>query len=187
MRFHFSPDAFERDSFDWRTVVHLNLVCIVNFILELLPATPPRERVEGFSLDGISDPDSNPPDEIERLRAQLRPLQEVEATLAKGMAMGKHLRRRSGNITLELDQSDYESEPTDAVVKSDTRRRVLSKLFKFFKVSSKSGESDERDEINEAREVISACCTDITSLWGNGAVRSIVSKHGELKNQATTL
>jgi len=43
-----------------------------------------------------------------------------------------------------------------------------------------------QNQISEMQQIISACCTDIVSLWENEAVQSVVLNHGEFQEQATT-
>jgi guanine nucleotide-binding protein subunit alpha len=177
-QFHFAPNAFEEDSLAWRAVIHLNLVCIVNFVLDLLSTTSPvqtRDGNGGFPRNGVNGPENSSTDEIKQLKMRLRPLREVESILSKRLAMGKCLSRRSSNMTLGSDQPS--PKPTEIVVRSGSGWKALSKLH---------GPGGQ-DKINEMRQIISACCTDIVSLWENEAVQSVVVEHGDFQEQATTL
>ena len=89
--------------------------------------------------------------------------------------MGKHLNRRSSDLTVGSDQSSFK--PTEIVVRSGSGWKALSKLH---------GPGGQ-DQIKEMQQVISACCPDIVSLWENDAVQSVVLNHGEFQEQATTL
>lgn len=89
--------------------------------------------------------------------------------------MGKHLSRRSSNLTIGSDHSSFKS--TEIVVRSGSGWKALSKLH---------GPGGQ-DQINEMQQVISACCPDIVSLWENEAVQSVISDYGEFQEQATTL
>ena len=75
-QFHFAPVAFKEDSLAWRAVIHLNLVCIVNFILDILSTTSPIQPHDGGGAsprNEVSEPDSRVTDEIKQLRMRLRP------------------------------------------------------------------------------------------------------------------
>lgn len=174
-QFHFAPVAFKEDSLAWRAVIHLNLLSIVNFILDLLLAQPLDRCGGGSSRNGVNSPDGSATDEIKQLKLRLGPLREVEAILSKRLSMGKHLVRRSSNLTTSSDQSSFKS--TEIVVRSGSGWKALSKLH---------GPGGQ-DEINEMQQIISACCTDIVSLWENEIVQSVVADHGEFQEQATTL
>lgn len=177
-QFHFAPNAFKEDSLAWRAVIHLNLVCVVNFILDLLSTTSPaqvRDGSGGSSRNGVSDTESSATDEIKQLRMRLRPLREVEAILSKRLAVEKCLSRRSSNATLGSDQSSA-PKPTEIAVRSGSGWKALSKLH---------GPGGQ-DQINEMRQIITACCADIASLWENEAVQSVVSEHKGFQEQATT-
>jgi hypothetical protein len=172
-QFHFAPAAFKEDSMAWRAVIHLNLVCIVNFILDLLPpASPGQVRDE----DGRSPRDgSRATDEIKQLKKRLGPLREVEAILSKRLTMGKCPSRRPPSITPESDQSTFKS--VEISVKAGSGWKALSKLH---------GPSGQ-DKMGEMRQIIAACCVDIISLWENEIVQSTVSGHEEFQEHATTL
>ncbi|KAF9652419.1 G-protein alpha subunit [Thelephora ganbajun] len=175
-QFHFAPIAFKEDSLAWRAVIHLNLVCIVNFVLDLLHPTSPAQPRDGggrSSRNGV-DPDSRSTDEIKQLRMRLRPLREVEIILFKKLTMGKCPTRRPSSVTLGSDQSSFKS--ADVVVRSGSGWKVLSKLH------GPGGQG----QINEVRQIIAACCPDIVSLWENETVQSAVSSHEEFQEHATT-
>jgi hypothetical protein len=177
-QFHFAPTAFKEDSLAWRAVIHLNLLCIVNFILDLLPTNPPtqpRDGCGGSSRNGVNSPDSSATDEVKQLKMRLLPLREVEAILSMRLSMGKHLGRRPSNVTTGSDQSSLKS--TEIVVRSGSGWKALSKLHG----------TGGQDKINEMQQIISACCPDIVSLWENEAVQSVISDHGEFQERATTL
>jgi hypothetical protein len=89
--FDSAPIAFTKEILACREVVHLNLVCTVNRILDLLaPTSPaqPRDGSESFPRNGFDDPRGEATDEIKRLRMRLRPLREVETILSKRLATG---------------------------------------------------------------------------------------------------
>lgn len=174
-QFHFAPVAFKEDSLAWRAVIHLNLVCIVNFILDLFPTTSltqPRDGDGRSSRNESNDPDGRTTDEIKQLRMRLRPLREVETILSRRLAMGS---RRPSSMAIGSDQSSFKS--SGIVVRSGSGWKALSKLH---------GPSGQ-DQINEMRQIIAACGSDIVSLWENETVQSIVLDHEEFNEQATTL
>ena len=174
-QFHFAPVAFKEDSLAWRAVIHLNLVCIVNVILDLLPPALPTRDEDGRSpRNEVGGPDSRTTDEVKQLRMRLCPLREVEAILSKRLAMGKCPSRRPSSMTINSDQSFRSAE---IVVRSGSGWKALSKLH------GPSGQN----KINEMRQIIAACCTDIVSLWENETVQSIISSHEEFQEHATTL
>jgi guanine nucleotide-binding protein subunit alpha len=175
---HFAPIAFKEETLAWRAVIHLNLVCIVNFILDLFPTTSPaqpRDGGGGSPRNEVNDPDSKAADEIKQLRMRLRPLHEVETILSKRLAMGTPLSRRPSCMTLSSDQSSLRS--AEVVVRSGSGWKALSKLHG----------STGRDQMNEMRQVIAAFCSDIASLWGNKTVQSTILDHEEFQEHATTL
>lgn len=177
-QFHFAPVAFKEDSLAWRAVIHLNLVCIVNFILDLLPPTSQTQPRDEDGRDPRNEPDaadSRATDEIKQLRMRLRPLREVEAILSKRLAMGKCLSRKPSGTTPGSDQSSPRS--AEVAVRSGSGWKALSKLH---------GPSGQ-DKINEMRQIIAACCVDIVSLWDNENVQSAVLEHEEFQEHATTL
>lgn len=181
-QFHFSPVAFKEDSLAWRAVIHLNLVCIVNFILDLLPYTSPAQPREGggsSSRNEVDEPDGRATDEIKQLKMRLCPLREVETILSKRLAMERcPARWTSSTTTLDSDQSPKSSfKSAEIVVRSGSGWKALSRLH---------GPSGQ-DKINEMRQIIAACCVDIVSLWENETVQSAISDHEEFQEHATTL
>lgn len=178
-QFHFANNAFREDSLAWRAVIHLNLVCIVNFILDLVPTTSPAQSYDGSgrsSRNGVGNSDSSAADEIKQLRLRLCPLREVETILSKRLAMEKSLDKRpSPNTSPGSDQTSFKS--TGIVVRSGSGWKALSKL---------RGPGGQ-DQINEMRQIITACCAYIVSLWDNEVVQSAVLEHQEFQEHATTL
>ena len=153
-------------------------MCIVNFILDLLPPsspTQPRDEDGRSPRNEVDGPDSRVTDETKQLRMRLGPLREVEAILSKRLAMGKCPSRRPSSMTLGTDQSSFRS--AEIVVRSGSGWKALSKLH------GPSGQN----KINEMRQIIAACCTDIISLWENETVQSTISDHEEFQEHATTL
>ena len=177
-QFHFAPAAFEQETLAWRAVIHLNLVCIVNFILDLFPPPSqahPHDESGRSSRNGFDDPDATATDEIKQLRMRLRPLREVEAILSKRLEMGKSLGRRPSSMTIGSDQSSLRS--AEVVVRSGSGWKALSKLHV----------ATGRDQMKEMRQIIMACGPDIASLWENKTVQSIIPDREELHEHATTL
>jgi len=153
-------------------------VCIVNFILDILPTASPAQPHDGggeSSRNGINDPDSRAADEIKQLRMRLCPLREVEAILSRRLAMGKCPSGRTSAMTPGSEQSSFR--PTEIVVRSGSGWKALSKL---------RGPSGQ-DQINEMRQIIAACHSDITSLWENEIVQSTILDNGEFHEHPTTL
>lgn len=135
----------------------------------------PRDGCGGSLRNGVNSPEISATDEVKQLKMRLSPLREVEAILSKRLSMGKHLSRRPSNLTTGSDQSSFRS--TEIVVRSGSGWKALSRLH---------GPGGQ-DKINEMRQIISACCRDIVSLWETEAVQSVVLEHREFQEQATTL
>jgi len=177
-QFHFAPNAFKEDSPAWRAVIHLNLVSVVNFILDLFPTSSPaqaRDGRVGSPRNGANDADGTATDEIKQLKMRLRPLREVEAILSRRLGLDKSLSRRASNVTLGSDHSSS-TKPTEIVVRSGSGWKALSRL---------RGPGGQ-DRINETRQIIAACCADIVAVWENEAVQSVILEHGEFQEQTTT-
>ena len=177
-QFHFAPAAFKEETLAWRAVIHLNLVCIVNFILDLFPSTSPvqlRDEDGRSSRNGFNEPDSKATDEIKQLRMRLRPLREVEAILSNRLEMGRSPSRRPSTATLNSDQSSFRS--TEIVVRSGSGWKALLKLH------GPTG----RDQMDGMRQIITACRSDIVSLWKDERVQSAILDHEEFQEHATTL
>ncbi|KAF9649291.1 G-alpha-domain-containing protein [Thelephora ganbajun] len=175
LQFRFAPNAFKEDSFAWRTVIHLNLVSTVNFVLDLLPPTSRAQPRDGGGRSSRSrvDLDSRSTDEIKRLRTRLHPLREVETILSKRLTTGKFPSRGPLSTTLGSDQPSFKSVD---IVRSGSRWKALSKLY---------GPGGQ-DQMNEMRQIIAACCPDIVSLWENETVRSVISDREEFQEHTTT-
>ena len=177
-QFHFAPIAFKQETLAWRAVIHLNLVCVVNSILDLFPTTsPPHSRDESgrSSRNGADDPDTRTTDEIKQLRTRLRPRREVESILSTRLAMGTPLSRLPSNATLSSDHSSFRS--AEVVVRSGSGWKALSKLHG----------TGGRDQMNEMRQIITACRSDIVSLWESETVQSIILDREEFDEHPTTL
>jgi hypothetical protein len=177
-QFHFAPTVFKRDTLAWRAVIHLNLVCIVNLILDLLPVpspTLPRDGGGRSSRNESGDPDNRATDEIKQLRMRLRPLREVENILSKRLEVEKSLSKRPSDTSLGSDSPSIRS--GEIVVRSGSGWKALSRLH---------GPTGQ-DQMNEMRQIIAACCPDIVSLWENETVQPTVSDHEEFREHTTTL
>ena len=175
---HFAPTAFKEESLAWRAVIHLNLVCIVNFILDLFPSTSPtqpRDEDGRSSRNGFNNPDSKATDEIKQLRMRLRPLREVEAILSRRLEMGRSLSGRPSTMSLNSDQSSLKS--TEIVVRSGSGWKALLKLHG----------PNGRDQMDGMRQIIAACRSDIVALWEDESVQSAILDQEEFQEQATTL
>ena len=174
LKFYLAPSAFREDRPTWRAAIHLNLVCSVNLILELLPTGSQAEfhdRDGESSRDGVNDLSSYVVDEVKQFRMRLFPLQEVEAILTRKLRVEKRL-NGSGKISPGSGH-----QPAEPAVSSGSG----------WKAPPASYGLGGRDQMDEIRRVIAACCVDIVSLWGNQAVKSVISGHDKFQQKATTL
>jgi len=95
--------------------------------------------------------------------------------LSKRLTMDKCLSKWSSSMALGSEPSSFKS--AEIVVRSGSGWKALSKLHG----------SGGQDKINEMRQIISACCTDIVSLWESEAVQSTILDHPEFQEHTTTL
>jgi len=158
----------------WRAAVHLNLVCSVNVILELLPTgsqAQPCDRNGESSFDRVNGLLGHVVDEIKQLRMRLLPLQAAETILTKELRVEKRL---SGPGDVPPGSGHQSTEPA---VGSDPGWKAPPPLYGL-------GGQDQMDGV---RRVITACCMDIISLWGNQAVKSFILGHNRFRQRATIL
>lgn len=189
-QFHFAPVAFKEDSLAWRAVIHLNLVCIVNFILDLLPATSPTQPHGASGWPSRSDAEGSSSsrattDEIRQLRMRLGPLREVEAILSKRLAMNKCANRRPSGTTVGSEQQQSPSPPpSQSTLKS---AEFVVRSGSGWKARSKLHGAGGQDKLEEMRKIICACSPDIISLMANETVQGTILDHEEFQEYTTTL
>lgn len=158
---HFAPKAFQAEAEAWRAVIHLNLVRVVNFILELL-STPPVSYTGGVdrSVSSLSNYHGRQPtsDPLRHLRMRLSPLRQVEIILQRRLCSDTPTGFHSPT-------ADMTPRPADVTVRARSGWKSLARLQR-----PTSSTSSSHDELHDARQIIEACRDDIVALWANETV-----------------
>ncbi|KAH9921380.1 G-protein alpha subunit [Amylocystis lapponica] len=161
---HFAPRAFQAEMEAWRTVIHLNLIRSVNFILDLLAGGKSGSMHEG---DRRIVPTSPSPggDDLRRLRMRLSPLRQVEIILTRKLSADEQF--RPGEDTHHYGCA------SEVSIRSGTGWKALLHLKRH------ALPLDTRpDELGNARQILDACREDIVELWGDPAVQAGLKEEG---------
>lgn len=168
----YAPAAFNAESEAWRTIIDLNLVRSVAFLLSLLEVEEGNSGSHSpRSSDGETSPTIPAPsgsklvplqhmtDDLRRLRVSLSPLKRIEQSLARFISPDNP---RSGSLPTER--------AFEVSVRSGSRWKAL---FRRNGGNGTSGAGNQgREEVQNARSVIEACREDIVALWNHPAVRT---------------
>ena len=149
----FCPAAFYAEAEAWHTVIHLNLVRYVNFILEALP--------KPVGAQGRS-----PPDKVNRvLQMRLSPLKHVEFILTR--AISGQPTGVSSPIGEKLPS--FPGRSTEVCIRGGSAWKSLVRGRESLESSSEFAprSSIVVDELEDARQILDACKDDIVALWKN--------------------
>ena len=173
----YSPAAFNAEAEAWRTIIDLNLVRSVTFLLSLLGEGDSSSNTSS-SPRGPSDADAGPiapsggklvplqhlTDDLRRLRVSLSPLKRIEQSLSRFISPDNP---RSGSLPTER--------AFEVSVRSGSRWKTL-----FRRNGGGGGTSSAtnhgQEEVQNARSVIEACREDIVALWNHPAVRASLAE-----------
>lgn len=148
----FCPAAFHAEAEAWRTVIHLNLVRYVNYILEVL-STP------AAGAQGRGHPDKD----IRVLQMRLSPLKHVEVILTRAIS-GKPF-----DVSSPIGQKfpSFPGRSTDVCIRGGSAWKSLVRGRESLESSSEftSRSSIVVDELEDARRILDACKDDIVALW----------------------
>jgi len=164
----YSPAAFNAEADAWRTIIDLNLVRSVTFLLSLLG----EGDSGGSSPRSTSDAEPGPTapsgsklvplqhltDDLRRLRVSLSPLKRIEQSLSRFISPDNP---RSGSLPTER--------AFEVSVRSGSRWKML---FRRTGSSTSCASNHGHEEVQNARSVIEACREDIVALWNHPAVRA---------------
>jgi hypothetical protein len=173
----YAPATFNAESEAWRTIIDLNLVRSVAFLLSLLEEGDSGSR----SPRGPNDVETGPTapsgsklvplqhmtDDLRRLRVSLSPLKRIEQSLARLISPDNP---RSGFLPTER--------AFEVSVRSGSRWKTL---FHRSGGGTPGAGNHRKEEVQNARSVIEACREDIVALWNHQAVRA------SLREQSVTL
>ena len=170
----YAPAAFNAEADAWRTIIDLNLVRSVTFLLSLLgegdggssssPRSPNDAEVGPTAPSGSKlVPLQHLTDDLRRLRVSLSPLKRIEQSLSRFISPDNP---RSASLATER--------AFEVSVRSGSRWKTL---FRRNGGSSTSGvTSHGQEEVQNARSVIEACREDIVALWNHPAVRASLAE-----------
>ncbi|KAI0949741.1 hypothetical protein AcW1_009263 [Taiwanofungus camphoratus] len=160
-QFHFAPKAFQAESEAWRAVIHLNLVCSVNFILNLLSKCCDNE------LGKTTSPTQRKPVDSHRwLKMRLAPLRQVEVILNKCLEVNaspcsKCTDKEGARNNGRLPEVSVRYGSGWRVLVRQEGERPPSRLW---------------DDLDDARRILEACREDILSLWADDSVQGLLKE-----------
>ncbi|KAI0930624.1 hypothetical protein AcV5_007288 [Taiwanofungus camphoratus] len=160
-QFHFAPKAFQAESEAWRAVIHLNLVCSVNFILNLLSKCCDNE------LGKTTSPTQRKPVDSHRwLKMRLAPLRQVEVILNKCLEVNaspcsKCTDKEGARNNGRLPEVSVRYGSGWKVLVRQEGERPPSRLW---------------DDLDDARRILEACREDILSLWADDSVQGLLKE-----------
>ncbi|TFY82532.1 hypothetical protein EWM64_g1482 [Hericium alpestre] len=191
----YAPKAWEEQRASWRSIIQLNLIRSVNFIVDILSKVDSPRSTSYYgtrSESGRTDSPTSSTDSTHSepcklsdkqalLRLRLGPLRTVEEDL-----------RRCMGITVESDHFDSDAEqwatPFDAPSTSTdpeavSHRRRLREFFVRVRGDgsrvSKGGRKDGKNSNpDEATGVIASCAEDIKALWEDERVQALLAARG---------
>jgi len=169
----YAPSAFNAEADAWRTIIDLNLVRSVTFLLSLLgegdsgsslPRSPSDAEVGPTAQSGSKlVPLQHLTDDLRRLRVSLSPLKRIEQSLSRFISPDNP---RSASLPTER--------AFEVSVRSGSRWKTL---FRRHGGGSTSGVANHgHEEVQNARSVIEACREDIVALWNHPAVRTSLAE-----------
>ncbi|KAF7972800.1 hypothetical protein HWV62_16980 [Athelia sp. TMB] len=166
---HYSPTTFYSEAETWKSIIHLNLVRSVNFVLDLLEdPTPIRSSssagrpMSSRNSQPLSPTMGGPSTTLRALKMRLAPLRHVETTLNRFICAPEVM---EGATRYKMDRAAEVSVPAGSGWKS------LLKLRR----DRRDGRS--ADELENAQRVVEACKDDIVALWGDATIRSGLRQH----------
>ncbi|KAF7365489.1 Guanine nucleotide binding protein, alpha subunit [Mycena venus] len=154
---YFAPKAFQAEAGAWRSVICLNLVRSVNFVLSKLeiPSSHAGD-VQPSSSDSASS------SELRRLLIALAPLRQVEETLINLIGGSSPLDEKS-------QAGQYHSAKVSEIsVRAGAGWTAFRRGF-----TSGSDREEHADELQASR-ILSACAGDIMTLWAAPEVQQIL-------------
>jgi len=170
----YAPAAFNAESEAWRTIIDLNLVRSVTFLLSLLedgsngssPSSTDAEPGPTGPSGSKLTPLQNLTDDLRRLRVSLSPLKRIEQSLARVISPDNTRPAGASSGSLPTERA------FEVSVRSGSRWKSL-----FRKGSSSSNTGNHgHEELQNARSVIEACREDINALWSHPAVRASLAE-----------
>ncbi|KAF7365487.1 putative G protein alpha chain [Mycena venus] len=152
LRLYLAPDAFQAEAGAWRSVIRLNLVRSINFVLSKLeiPSSQP------------SPSDSASSSELRRLSINLAPLRHVEETLINLIGGSS-----------PLDENSQAGQYHSAKV-SEISVRAGAGWTAFRRGFTSGSDREEHADELQASRILSACAGDIMTLWAAPEVQQIL-------------
>lgn len=176
----YAPAAFNAESEAWRTIIDLNLVRSVIFLLSLLeegdgsnggggsPRSPSDLEVGPAVPSGSKlVPLQHLTDDLRRLRMSLSPLKRIEQSLARFISPDNPRQMGAGSGSLPTERA------FEVSVRSGSRWKSL---FRRGGGGGTPAGNHRHEEVQTARSVIEACREDIVALWNHPAVRASLTE-----------
>ncbi|KZP28108.1 G-alpha-domain-containing protein [Athelia psychrophila] len=161
---HYSPTSFYSERETWKSIIHLNLVRSVNFVLDLLEDPVPK-RTTSASTRPPSQPKTPGPYSTNHLRAlkmRLAPLRHIEITLNRIICAPEI---REGAMRYKMDRA------AEVSVSAGSGWKALLKLRRDRRDSRAS------DELVNTQRVVEACKDDIILLWQDSTIQDGLRRH----------
>ncbi|KAI9458866.1 G-alpha-domain-containing protein [Lactarius psammicola] len=158
----YAPAAFNAESEAWRTIIDLNLVRSVTFLLSLLE--------EGDNWHKLV-PLHHLTDDLRRLRVSLSPMKRIEQSLARFISPDNPRQAGAGSGSLPTERA------FEVSVRSGSRWKTLfPPRRRWRRWRAQRGKATGTKEVQNARSVIEACREDIVALWNHPAVRASLTE-----------
>ncbi|KAH9039585.1 G-alpha-domain-containing protein [Lactarius pseudohatsudake] len=180
----YAPAAFNAESEAWRTIIDLNLVRSVTFLLSLLEEGESSNGGSGSRSPRDTDVGSTAPsgsgtklmplqhlsDDLRRLRVSLSPLGRIEQSLARFISPDNPRQAGAGSGSLPTERA------FEVSVRSGSRWKTLFRRGGGGSNSTSGPSNHGHEEVQNARSVIEACREDIVALWNHPAVRASLAE-----------